>query len=398
MFSNFQKAFLKKSEINELIPKEIVKSLGEKLPEGFEYKCIGHDTCGIAPTSLQLNIGMSIEIPDDLFKEFKPSTMHELMEFIYRTQRQLKVVPDEEGCILLNGIKFKIEDMIKFPLEDKIMVGTELYIRPEPFQPPFKVRIEGEGITKHISFQRQPYADMHKSYFKNVDDSVLQISYILDEKNNTIKFIFNIDIEKSKNAKEIIEGLKLYQSCLKGEVKIAGINLAKFIDEDKAIEKTIEFWNRICQLERKLDVEFLLDFPIKIDDITWIEKLYRSFVEEKPYKQYVNVDKITIRKIDKYNKEELTTSSDLMFYFVQNSELEIWGVKINMYDGVGLFGFKVSDIVLTNKEMAEYELLLKSTTDSGIYQSIRHFAKKEEAEKYKSCIKDLENGKLISID
>lgn len=396
MFSDFQKAFLRKDEIDELIPEEIIKSLSEKLPSGFGYKGVGNGACGITTTSQKLNIGMKVEVPDDLLKEFKPATAEELLEFIYRTQSQLKVIPDEEGCITLNEIKFKVNDMIKFPLDNKIMVGTELYICPEPFQPPFKLSIEGGGVSKDISIQRQPYADMNKSYFKNVDDNILEISYILDKKKKTIKFTFKINIEKSNNTKEIIEYLKLYESYLKGEIKFAGIKFLKPLNEDKAIKKTIEFWERIFQLERKLDVQFLVQFPITIDDGIWIEKLYKSFIEEKPYKQYINIDKITVRGVKKYNETDITNKEGLSFQFVQNSELEIWGVKLNMYDSIGLFDLMVSDIVLVNKDNEEYELLVEPTTSKGIYQSIRHFTKEEEAKNYKG--KELQNAELITVD
>ncbi len=397
MFSNFNDAFSNKNEIDEPIPKEIVKSLSEKLPKGFEYRGIGYDACGIMPTTSQFRIGMKVKVPEDLLEEFKPSNTKELMEYMYRAQRELNVVTTDEGCISLNGIKFKLEDMIKFPLSDEMMVGTELIIRPSQFQPPFKVQIEGESIIKYISIQRQPYADMHKSYFKNVDSSVFEIEYILDEKDNTMKFTFNINIEKSKNAKEIAEGLKLYQSLLEGKLKFSGFKFSMFVKEDKAIKKTIEFWDKITQIERKLKIEFSVEFPITRGDATLVEKLYRSFVEEKPYKQYSDIANIKIKEIGICNKEDIT-GNPIMFNFVKNSEIEIWGVKLNMYDSVGLFDLKVTDIVINNEDVEKYELLLEPTTDKEIYQSIRHFAKKEQGENYNRCSRDLQNAELIDID
>lgn len=396
MFSDFQKAFLMKDEINESIPVEIVKTLSEKLPSGFEYKAIGRGACAIIPTSHKSKFKLKVEIPDDLLKEFKPTTAKELVEFIYRTQCKLKIIPDNEGCITLNDTKFKVNDMIKFPLDSKVMVGTELYICPEPFQPPFVVKIEGGGVTKDISIQRQPYADMNKSFFKNVYNNILKVSYILDEKKNTIKFTFEINIEKSKNVKEILEYLKLYQSYLKGELKFAGIKLLKPLDEDKAIEKTIEFWKRIFELERKLDIEFLVQFPITINDSIWIEKLYRSFVEEKPYKEYINMDKLTVQGMKRYKKIDITNKRGVSFQFVQNSKLEIWSIKFDMYDSVGLFDLVISNIEVVNEESEEYELSVEPATSEGIYQSIRHFIKEEDAKNYKE--KELKNAKLITID
>jgi hypothetical protein len=396
MFSNFESAFLKKNEIDKSIPAEIVEALSEKLPGGFKYTALSCEACGIIPTTPQFNLEMKIDVPEDLLKDFKPLNTQELMEFIYRTQRELKVIPDEEGCISVNNTKLKIEDMIRFPFDDETMVGAELSICPEPFQPPFYVPIEGGAVRNNILIQRQPYADMHKSFFKNVDDSVLEITYILDEVKKSIKFTFRINIEKSKNAKKILDGLKLYQSCLKGEVKFAGIDFSQLASEDKAIEKTIEFWDRIHQLEKKLNVEFLLEFPIKMDATIWVEKLYRSFIEEKPYKKYTKIDKITIGETEEFKKEEIIGNKPLTLHFAYDSEIELWGVKLNLFDSVGIFDFKVSKIVHNNTN--EYELLLEPTTDKGIYESIRHFAIKEEAINYKNCLEDFKNAELINLN
>lgn len=398
MFSNFEKAFSEKSAIEEPISKEIIASLSEKLPEGFEYKAVGDGSCGIVPNSSELKLGLNIKVPDDLLKDFKPSNVKELMEFMYRTQRDFKVITDQEGCISINGMKFKLEDFIKFPLED-ITVGKEWFMRAQRFQPPFKVSLIGRsGISKLILMQRQPYADMHKSYFKSVDDNILEISYILDEKNGTIKFTLHINIEKSRSAKKIIDGFKIYQSLSKGEVTFAGIDFSKIItNEENVIEKTIEFWDKILKLEVKLDVEFSLDFPITIEDATLIEKLYRSFVEEKPYKQYVNLEKITLDNSGKLNKEELLNNKGIVLQMVQKSKQKIWGAELNMYDSIALCDLEISDIVLT-KDMKKHELLLRPTTDKGIYESIRHFNKKEEASDYMKCTTDLKNAELIDID
>ena len=403
MFSNFKKAFKNEEEIDGRVPKEIIRSLNEKLPKGFEYTNIGLGAYSAVPISSQINLELNIRIPDDLPDEFKPSNIEELMEFMYRTQRSLEAVSDGEGCIIVNGEKLKIKDeIIKFPLENKDVTEMNIYIKPEPFQPPFQVLIEDKNIKKIFLIQRQPYADMNKSLFKNVDNNILEVVYILDEINEKINFKFNINIEKSNNVKEIVEGLALYNSCLNHELKFQTIDFSKFVGSKKydysVIKKTLDFWKRILELEEKLNIEFRVEFPIKRDDTIWIEKLYRSFIEEKAYKQYVDVDKITLEGMDGLDKEDIINSSGGAFQMIQNTKLEIWGVKLDLYDCSGLFDFKINEIVLIDKLLNINEIILESDSEKGIYQSIRHFATKEEAYRYRECMDELENAKIITIE
>jgi hypothetical protein len=133
-----------------------------------------------------------------------------------------------------------------------------------------------------------------------------------------------------------------------------------------------------------------------MDDAIMAEKLYRSFVEEKPYKEYKKLNKITISGVKEFNIEDFKIYESLFFHFVHNNEIELWGVKLNLFNSVGIFDFKVSNIVHT--ETNEYELLLEPITDKGIYESSRYFVNGEEAENYKICVKDLVIAELIDLD
>lgn len=353
MFADFDKAF-KRNNQGLRIPSEIIASLNENLPKDFKYVDIGEGACTIRTDPSKMQLSMEVELPDD----FNPKSSDELLEFMYRSQKELRIVPDKDGYITINDSKILLSDLVTFPFEGNKTIGT-FHMIPEPFRPPFKVHIEGGGIRKDILIQRQPYPHFDKSLFKSVEESVLEVSYILDEVKETIKFNFNINIEKSNRVIDIIEGLKLYQACVSGQVIFAGINFSAFISENKDLQilKTINFWEKIESLERKIETNFILEFPITNEDALWIEKLYKSFIEDRAYKEYGNVEKVTTALPDEIDKDSFIKHGGLMFGVIQRSELTIWGVTLDLFNVVAMFDFKVTDLISVDKQKMNTNLL-----------------------------------------
>lgn len=395
MFANFEEAFFDKTKIS--IPKEITKYLSKSIPDGFKYESAGLNACVIKPTSPEFNIEMQLDLSEDLIRKFNLSDLNKVMEFMYRTQRRLKVIPDKQGCIKINNEKININDLVKFPLDSRNTRG-ELYIYPEKFPPAFKVQIEGEGIVKSIFIKRQPYEDMHKIYFKNVKDETFQISYLLDEKTMKIRFGFKLNIENLNSVKEILESLKIYRAYLNGNMKFGNIKLPNPQSENKIIDNTIEFWNKICNLEKKLNVNFLIEFPLKDEDIYYIKQLYMSFIEKKPYKQYVTMSKVRIKAVSPSSVNYEKGKSDFTLLFIRNIVIKVWGKTINVFSSGALFDFKISDVIEVNKDNLEYNLVLEDAPDKEMYQSIRYFMNEEYAGNYvkdTKNIEELKNAKYI---
>jgi hypothetical protein len=391
MFADFDKAF-KRNNQKISIPSEVVTSLSENLPKDFKYIDIGEGACAILADSSEMNMSLSIEIPQD----YKPKSMSELIEFMYRAQRELRIVPDKDGYITINGSKFLLNELIKFPLGGDL-VESVLYITPEPFQPPFKVTLEGGGVAKDVFIQRQPYPHMDKSSFKSTEDSIVDISYVLDEVNKNIKFTFGINIEKSHSAREIIDNIKLYQACITGRAVFAGMDFSNYVSSnaDEELSKTIDFWGKIDILEQILKIRFYLDFPITDDDALWVEKLYKSFFENKAYKQYGKVDKITTVVTDGLDIDSIIKPEGLMFGLIQRSELNIWGVTLELFDVVAMFDFKVTAVILLDDEKKEYELIIESVEGKNMYTSIRHFLNKTDADVFLRKHQELQNAELL---
>ncbi|CAK6472695.1 hypothetical protein BFRIG_01890 [Peribacillus frigoritolerans] len=402
MFADFEKAFFKKNEMDKKIPKEIVQSLSENLPKGFKYTDIGKGAVGITPIAPELKLqGLSMELPKDFPKEI--STIDELTEYLYRTQKQVRLKPDKNNCITLNDKTFKVNEFINFPLNERVGEEFEFSMVPHPFQPPFLITIEGNSIKKEFTIQRQPYADMNKSLFKSINYSAFEISYVLDEVEQTLHFNFKLNIEGADSLQEAIDVLKLYQSFIKGEVKLNGEGLPSpsiiSQSEEQSILETIKFWEKASALQSKLNIKFVPDSQTERKDVILIEELYHCLINNKPYKKYIKINDLTLNGTGDFDVNDLINVEGLSFQFIENSRVSVLGVELELYSIVSFFDFAVKDLIKEDK--SQYKLIIQPIAGKKMYQSVFHFCSMEEASFYQknmSDINELQHAKVITID
>ncbi|MEE6450515.1 abortive infection system toxin AbiGii family protein [Gottfriedia acidiceleris] len=402
MFANFEKAFFKKNELDKKIPNEILNSLSENLPEGFIYTNIGNGAAGISPLSGEVKLqGLNVVLPTDLPGNFKPQNAKELMEFMYRTQRQMKMQLEENNYIRINGTSFKIDEFINFPLTDELLTQSEFYMVPQPFQPPFEIILEGNGIFKNITIQRQPYEDLHRSLFKSIGKNAFDISYIIDEESHHLQFNFKLNIENAKNAEEVYEALNLYISCISGGIKLNGEvlpNPSRIETEEESILQIIKFWEKVLDLQDYLKVEFIPETQTEHEDVILVEELHKSLIEKKPFRNNININELTVNGVHGTNINDLIGVEGLSFQFIQKTSLTLLGIDLELYSIVGFFDFKVCSIEPINKEKFNFKLKIEPINGKKIYQSILHFSSEEEASEYRVSSKDiseLQNAKQI---
>lgn len=89
----------------------------------------------------------------------------------------------------------------------------------------------------------------------------------------------------------------MFDACLNGKYFIISEILHHFFDSevhDNGIKRTIAFWNKVIELEKFLDVEFIPELPISKEDSIWFGRLHRSLIEGKPYKEYIQLNSFTL--------------------------------------------------------------------------------------------------------
>lgn len=397
MFSNFEDAFFNDNEGFNDVPKEVIDSLNEKLPEGFEYIDAGEGKCRLIPKFIG-EMKLELKMPNDLMEKYNITSWNKLIEYSYRNQTPILVSESGQYPIKINGVSFKFEDVVKFPFDN--FTTSKISLNPEPFLP-FEINIEDKEIKSSIKVQRQPYDDMNKSLFKNIDNNVLEFTYILDETNQSINFNVQINIDKTNNVEEIVKGLKLYYSCIKGSLKFAGFNLPSTDNGKEGIKETIDFWRKVLEIEKNSGIKFNVSSDVTMGDAMDIEKLYKSLVEKKFYKEYGKLSNIITEnagELDQEYKDSIIKAPGLMLEFIESSEFTLWETAFTTYDCVRLSDIKVKDIILKSKENQEYEFILQPNTQPKPSRFVRHFLKEKEAYEYKTNIKDLDSANLISIN
>lgn len=375
MFANFREAFKKdKQEIS--VPKEILEYLNSELPKDFKY-AKGPDGAAILTIADMEDMKMQFSIEPQFMHGIKLNTQADIIEYAYRTQQ---VIPLAGTSLTINGVEFDFSDLIRFPLAPNKEL-KDLYIQPQPFPDPFAVTLQGGQVEKLVMIVRKPYADMHKVLLGSVEDEPFTISYVFDELSGTVKFNFHININKSKSIKEIVESLTLYDAFQKGSGKISGYPFPPADASDlpsKENQESLSFWNNVYELEKKLNVSFIPELPLAQDDAQWFLKLHYSLIEEKPFKEYVKMEKFNSTSGDVFKRAFEEDKKKLSITFVQESELTIMGVSITIFESTGVFNFEVKDVIDTNQKNS-VDIIVEPVDEKGIYTATRIFLKEDDA-------------------
>ncbi|MGR9592413.1 abortive infection system toxin AbiGii family protein [Bacillus thuringiensis] len=378
MFANFKKAF-KKDESDTKIPKAILDAMSNSLPSGLKYEQIDKGYCTIVPEQGELKLKfdkLKIKIPQNI----KLTTADELTEFLYRTQQ---VVETESDVVTINGNQIKLSDVVKHPFKEKpLEADSKFVIQPQSFGEPFPLKIEHENghIAKEFLIERKPLADMHKSLFKSINEDVLEITYTVDEQHHHLKFNVNIDLKKAKTVVEIIEAFKIYIAFIEGKIKIGGmlLNPVPIEKEREAAGAALDYWKTVQAVAEKLNVQFKLDEGKDAVNAEWIAKLYRSFVENKAYKQRGGVTSFITDSKGDWDEKELLEKDAMALQYTLNEEIKVYGVEIPLYSAVALLNCKIESVLPVEGSDSKYEFKVIPADEKGIYQAVRHFNTKED--------------------
>ncbi|MGH0612024.1 abortive infection system toxin AbiGii family protein [Bacillus cereus] len=381
MFANFNKAF-KRDKSDTRIPQSILNAMSNKLPSGLKYTQADREYCKVIPVEGDLTIkfhDLKINIP----KEIQIKTTEELTEFLYRTQQELETNAD---VVTVNGNDLKISDLIKSPFKDESHFKEgKIIIKPQPFGEPFPLKIvyDEENIVKEFMVERKPLPDMNKSLFKSIDNDMLDIVYTIDEKESRLNFSVHINISRAKTISQIIEGFKIYIAFIEGKIKVGDMPLNSISDEKERGQASIalKYWETVQIVADKLNVQFNPNDGDAMENEEWTDRLYRTLVENKPYKQSSGmanfVTKLTDATIDAH---ELIEKGAMAFQFSHEEVVKLYGVEVPLYNAVALLNCKVESVTTVDDNENVQEIKIVPADEKGIDRAVIHFDKKEELE------------------
>src|SRR5699024_1443574 len=83
--------------------------------------------------------------------------------------------------------------------------GTKHIIKPIEFPEAVQIKIKANNNEYRYHLKRVPLISIHEKKFETIDDKIVKLSFIINEKKDRIKFKLNIDFNKANNVAEIIK-------------------------------------------------------------------------------------------------------------------------------------------------------------------------------------------------
>ncbi|MCL2088239.1 MAG: abortive infection system toxin AbiGii family protein [Oscillospiraceae bacterium] len=388
MFSDFDKAFKKvKTQYKGNMPKAVLEAASRGLPGKLRYKDIGDGVCVVDTNTLG---GCRLALSEKDKKNFKGKSQKDLLQYIYNTQTTVEILPNENGCFVVDGEEVKASDITKSPLRNlSDGIITKRYLSPEPFPDPCPLIVEGGGHNLKLMIQQQPYDSIEVQKFGTVNDCPIQLTFIAEP--NEIHFTINISISKAKTVREIVSAIIIFNALVSGNGFLEGQKL-DYNNPDKSFpDKGLKFWGKILEIEEFFEVNFNPQIETDLAHERKLEELYHSLILKKPFKKYSNIDNVSGTgnfNIDDANK---MLGQEIRFNFVEEETIEVFGTSLSFCGLVCIFDATVKEYRLPqNNEQGEFNIKLEPTKGKKIYTSTLHFLNQESLDDFRKNEKHID--------
>lgn len=265
----------------------------------------------------------------------------------------------------------------------------------------FELPIGYDDNLLDIKFKKITSNLSDKIFIKSTDRNSLSMYYTVDEKANKIKLNMDIYPEKAETVDELITILKIYSSFKKGTISIGKTKIKRKdnIKYHEDLLEYIEFWEKVNLISKKTNIVFLPSEKVTYKDEDVVKILYRNFIEDKEYKEFINIKKITVVFKDIPNKKDLEVCKYENIIFCRKDSFTLLNKDIELYGVIALFNFKINKAVKVNNGRNVYDFFIQPIDENNIFKVVRYFETLEEAKKYKnkycSNIKKLLDAELL---
>lgn len=377
MLFNFKDAFINKPLFNSEPPPSIIEYLNENVPDNLEYIYNKEKNVYILNLSkeftLQIeDIDFTTEIDKNLFIKDGKIDFDLVQTYSYNSQSEIKILPDKNNYYTINGKKIATNKLVFNPIKRVNFRNSFISINPYPFPEPFDIPISGNGYELNLKVQRKAINSIDTILFETIDGSVLTISYKLNFKKNILNFSISKEINYNTRVEDIIKANYIINACIDGSATFAKtipINNLKVKSTDKIPDRTLEFWNKVFEIEKIFNVEFNPDIDISRGNAKELYELYRSIKENKPFKRYKKFNSFKgnfqIKDESIFNK---IIGEEISLEFDGANELNIFGQTIKYYSLMILHQAKVTNIYFNENEESIIEVDDSNNGKMFVYQ------------------------------
>lgn len=377
----FNHAFSRKETVE--VPKKWIEYINDNAPEGTYYHKINeHEFHLLSEEDDSFQFKFKNQTLPDWFP--KVQTDEEFWAVFNNAQRPIEV---KKPRYYIQDKEIEKEDVLKdFTGQIKdIDDGTKHIIKPIEFPEAVQIKIKANNNEYRYHLKRVPLISIHEKKFETIDDKIVKLSFIINEKKDRIKFKLNIDFNKANNVAEIIKNKDEISDFINGPHIIFGKDL-KIYSEDvaKALNEILNFYLQIDEVFTRNNITdntgntILLDnFNIQnvtTEELIDMEKIYISFIEDKLYyNDYEHQDLLIHYEADKLEEiTETTKDKELAISGFKELEFDILNVRFNLYEQFIFKKIRYKEIVNIEKDPVDikYEVLEDRIQYRKLYRSI----------------------------
>lgn len=404
MLGNFKKVFIDKHNTNVNIPSGILESLAYNLPDGFSYTDIGDGFCVLKiPDGTQVKGRLKLE-GASIENLKKCKDFDDLVSYAGNIQKPIQLLPLEDGYYYIDNKPFRIEQFIKCPLKELILKDGVIQYIPPKFEYELKMPMSVDEKKELVILKRVPFDSLKQLKFVSKENRGFVISVLASAESPTMKINIATDFSNAGSVQNVCNSIFWFNSFVNGKVKIFN----KLVNENNEANLTpydneaVDFWKQLLAIEKKFDVSFDVSKGVCERDVMNVGELYRSLVDNKPFRKDEMITNLTACNESKTTEEmEKFIGKEIFFRFLEENETIVMGVRLNFVGVKYIFGAKIKSFEY-EKESKNYCFVLESAENGIPYTATQYFISKKKLEdflrKEDSYKESFEKATCISIN
>lgn len=404
MLGNFKKMFIDKPNTNVNIPSGILESLAYNLPAGFSYTDVGEGFCVLKiPDGTQIKGRLRLE-GASIENLKKCKNFDDLVSYAVNIQKPIQLLPSEDGYYYIGDKPFSFEQFIKCPLKDLILKDGAIQYVPQKFEYELKMPMSVDEKKELVILKRVPFDSLKQLKFVSEENRGIVISVLVSVESPTMKINVATDFSNAGSVQNVCNSIFWFNSFANGKVKIFN----ELVNENNEANLTpydneaVDFWKQLLAIEKKFDVSFDVSNGVYERDVISVGELYRSLVDNKPFRKDEMITNLTAYDENKTTDEmEKFIGKELFFRFLKEEETSVMGVRLDFVGVKYIFGTKIKSFEYEN-ESKNYCFVLEPVENGIPYTATQYFMSKKELEdflrKEDSYKESFEKATCISIN
>ena len=408
MFVDFNKVFAKTPQTEMCIPVALANQLSKKLPTGLKYEVdeTKHHIV-IVPdpeTGEPIRIKGLQFVPTDEQKSILGENYNfdDLLELSYNSQTPIPFELVNDGIVNINGTDISIDRFYYNPYFPKKLEVNSMVMFPSPLDEEFAITIGSETVSSEILVTRIPNFSIRTKTFETKQERCLYVKYSWDSSTNKFLFTIKVRIDKAVSVQEILDSINIYNAFCDGKGFIAGSAIqTKLItaDESKYDKEAKSFWEKVRNIESKLDIDFVPPFvDFDMDTVYCVETLFQSFINHNPVRKNTAINTINSQRDE--SKDQIAAQNigkQIYFEYIDQNTFIIFGKSITLYCLVGVFNAVFADYHTKENECTIF--LKCKSEEQPMYVSELYFKTTDEIKDYREANTDrmniLKNAKKV---